>query len=196
MVGLFAIGRSGAELHSRESRILEGAGEANRYRRDSIPRMLRTVVPARARDVIAVPGLELVLLDFVLRPKGVRLDGEAVAGAPSGGAGEGVTILSDFFDFRVKAPGGVIRHPIAVQVTGILALSGRGIPTPSAKVGEAILLALRAGGERYCEIVIDVLDHAAAGSITQRIVARQILSLRVVSRSGAEAEFRALVVER
>src|SRR5260221_10511748 len=51
MVGLLAIGCSGAELHSRESRILEGAGEVNGDRRDSIPRMFRTVDSARAVDV-------------------------------------------------------------------------------------------------------------------------------------------------
>ena len=137
-----------------------------------------------------------------LRPQGVGLDGQAVAGAPAGAAGERVAILSDLLDFGVEAPGGVVRHAVAVQVAGVaggvggVPRVGRRIPAEGAEIREAVLFALRAGRERHGEVIVDVPDEAAAAAIADRIVAGQILALIVVGRAGAKAELRTLVVER
>src|SRR5262249_53566507 len=126
---------------------------------------------------------------------GVRLDGQRVAGLPARAAGQRIAVLGHFLDFGVETPGGVVRLAITVQIAGVAAGIVRCVPTEGAEVRKTVLFALRAGGERDGKVVVDVLDHAAAGPVTEAVVMRQVLAFFVVRRTGTEAEFRSAVLE-
>src|ERR1700733_7640617 len=111
-------------------------------------------------------------------PKRIVLDGQFVRRAPSGAATHRIAVLLDLLDLGDQAPGGVVRHAVAVEVTGIAGTGVVGrVPAEGTKIAVGVLLALRAGGERDREVIGDVLDESGAAAKAPGSVVRQIPAL-------------------